>query len=123
MVVGRIESHRDLIAWKKAIGLVTTCYRLTRKFPADERFGLTQQLQRAAVSVPANIAEGKGRGTPKEFARFLNVASGSLTELDTHLVIANELGYITHEELREVGDVVEEVGRIITGLRKSLGVQ
>lgn len=121
--MGRIESHRDLIAWKKAIKLVVTCYRFTRNFPDDERFGLTQQLRRCAVSVPANIAEGKGRGTPKEFARFLGIASGSLSEVDTHLVIARELGYITNEELREVGEVVEEVGRIITGLRKSLGVQ
>jgi four helix bundle protein len=115
-----IKSHRDLIAWQKAVELVTACYEVTRSFPADERFGLTQQLRRAAVSVPANIAEGKGRGTSKELNRFLTIAGGSLTELDTHLVVANKLGYVTQDKLGQLVGKLEEVGRIITGLRKSL---
>ena len=116
----RIKSHRDLIAWQKAIELVTGCYQSTKAFPADERYGLTQQMRRAAVSVAANIAEGKGRGTTKELVRFLTIANGSLTELDTHCVIAKELGFINEKTLNEVVGQIEEVGRIITGLRKSL---
>jgi four helix bundle protein len=116
----KITSHRDLIAWQKAIGLVAHCYRVTEEFPATERYGLTQQMRRAAVSVAANIAEGKGRGTPKEFVRFLTIANGSLTELDTHSVIAKELGFNDDATLNEVVGQIEEVGRIITGLRKSL---
>ena len=115
-----IRSHRDLIAWQKAVELVARSYELTKTFPSDERFGLTQQLRRAAVSIAANIAEGKGRGTTNELIRFLTIASGSLTELDTHFVIAQRLGYITSETLSEVERQIEEVGRIITGLRKSL---
>lgn len=117
----RVESHRDLIAWQKAIRLVVCSYRLSQSFPADERFGLTQQLRRSAVSVAANIAEGKGRGTSSEFARFLNIANGSLTELDTHFVIARELGYLDQASWDAVALQIEEVGRIMTGLRKSLG--
>ncbi len=116
----KIDSHRDLIAWQKAVELVTQVYEITRRFPADERFGLTQQLRRAAVSVPSNIAEGKGRGTSAEFARFLNIAAGSLTEIDTQLVIAEQLGFIKNDTLNEVAGSIAEVARIVTGLRKSL---
>jgi len=115
-----INSHRDLIAWQKAVQLVKRCYQISGRFPQDERFGLTQQLRRAAVSVPSNIAEGKGRGTPAEFHRFLSIASGSLTELDTQFVIAFELGFIDESTLKEAETELAEVGRIITGLRKSL---
>jgi four helix bundle protein len=118
--VGRIQSHRDLIAWQKAVELVARSYEITRSFSREEQFGLTQQLRRAVVSVAANIAEGKGRGTAKEFTRFLAIASGSLTEVDTHFVIARRLGYINEATLEEVVGQIEEVGRIITGLRKSL---
>ncbi|MBL8851920.1 MAG: four helix bundle protein [Planctomycetaceae bacterium] len=116
-----VSSHRDLIAWQKAVHLVKRCYQVSSRFPSDERFGLTQQFRRAAVSVPSNIAEGKGRGTPAEFQRFLSIATGSLTELDTQLVIANELGFIDEGALSELENDIAEVGRIITGLRKSLG--
>ena len=116
-----VSSHRDLIAWQKAVQLVKRCYQVSSRFPADERFGLTQQFRRAAVSVPSNIAEGKGRGTPAEFQRFLSIATGSLTDVDTQLVIACELGFIDQEVLNQLEKEIAEVGRIITGLRKSLG--
>lgn len=109
-----------MIAWQKAIELVARSYEITQSFPREEQFGLTQQLRRAVVSVAANIAEGNGRGTPKEFIRFLTIASGSLTEFDTHFVIAKRLGYLNEATLEEVVRQIEEVGRIITGLRKSL---
>ena len=115
-----VKTFRDLIAWQKAVDLVTLVYEITKSFPSDERFGLTQQLRRAAVSVPSNIAEGKGRGTAAEFGRFLNIANGSLTEVDTQLVIAERLGFITNDTLDEVAGKIAEVGRIVTGLRKSL---
>ncbi len=101
---------------------MVTCYRLRLNFPSDERFRLTQQLHWSAVSVPATIAEGKGKGTPNKFAHFLSIASSSLTEGDTHVVIANELEYITNEELGAVVEIVEEVARMITGLRKTLSI-
>jgi four helix bundle protein len=118
--LARIESYRDLVAWQKAVDLVARVYEITKTFPTDERFGLTQQLRRAAVSVPSNIAEGKGRGTAAEFSRFLSIATGSLTEVDTQLVIAERLGFITNDTLDEVAGKIAEVGRIMTGLRKSL---
>lgn len=117
----RIQSHRDLIVWQKAVELVVDCYRTTKRFPDAEWYGLTSQLQRAAVSVPANIAEGKGRGTTNLFKHFLAIASGSLTELDTHLEIAQRLGYLSDEAALPLFARISEVGRMLTALRKSLG--
>lgn len=116
-----ISSHRDLLVWQKAVELTLQCYAVTKKFPRDERFGLTSQTQRAAVSVAANIAEGRGRGTTNGFLNFLWIATGSLTELDTHLVIANRLGYLNEQHFQELESRIDEIGRMLTGLRRSLG--
>ncbi|MDX1968981.1 MAG: four helix bundle protein [Planctomycetaceae bacterium] len=116
-----VSSHRDLVVWQKAVELSIACYAATKGFPRDERFGLTSQLQRAAVSVAANIAEGRGRGTTNGFLNFLWIATGSLTELDTHIVIARRLDYLNEQQYRELESRVEEVGRMLTGLRRSLG--
>ncbi len=86
------RSHKDLDVWKKAVPLVVDLYKLTKGFPPDERFGLTAQIRRASTSIPANIAEGWGRGSTKEYIQFLKIARGSLTELDTHLIVSGELG-------------------------------
>lgn len=118
-----VSSHRDLVAWQKAVDLTNACYAATKVFPRDERFGLTFQLQRAAVSVAANIAEGRGRGTINGFLNYLWIASGSLTELDTHLVIACRLGYLEDVRFHHLESQVEEVERMLTGLRRSLGDQ
>jgi four helix bundle protein len=83
-----IQSFRDLVVWQKAMELVVECYRITRSFPDAEKFGLTSQMQRAAVSIPANIAEGRERGHLKEFIRHLGIACGSQAELETHIEIA-----------------------------------
>ncbi|MFQ5733750.1 MAG: four helix bundle protein [Planctomycetaceae bacterium] len=115
-----IKSHRDLLVWQKAMELVEHCYSVTRRFPDSERYGLTSQIQRAAVSIPANIAEGKARGTTKTFLNHLSIAGGSLAELDTHLIIAKRLGYIEEQSLAGLLDRAEEVGRMLTGLRRSL---
>jgi four helix bundle protein len=119
----RVASHRDLIVWQKAMDLVVACYRLTERFPKSELYGLTSQLQRAAVSVPANIAEGKGRGATGAYLNHLSIAAGSLAELDTHVGVAERLRYISHADLQSLTLQLEEVGRILTGLRKSLDVQ
>jgi four helix bundle protein len=116
-----VSSHRDLLVWQKAVDLTVKCYEATKLFPRDERFGLTSQVQRSASSVAANIAEGRGRGTTNGFLNFLWIATGSLTELDTHLVIARRLGYLNDQQFQDLEQRIEEVGRMLTGLRRSLG--
>ncbi|MGE5526741.1 MAG: four helix bundle protein [Rhodospirillaceae bacterium] len=92
------RKHHDLVAWKEALSLVTDVYRATSGFPREEAYGLTGQMRRAAVSVPANIAEGAARNTDKEFLQFLHIARGSLSELETHTLIARNLGYLMPNE-------------------------
>lgn len=115
-----IPDYRGLIVWQKAMDLVTRCYRASQSFPDDERFGITSQLRRVAMSVPANIAEGSGRGTRKAFANYLWIANGSLRELETHLTVAERLGYLSAEAVREAMSRTSEIGRLLVGLRRSL---
>lgn len=117
---GQIRSHRDLIAWQKAVELVKVVYQLSSQFPKDELYGLTSQMRRAAVSVPANIAEGQGRRLSGEFRHFLGNARGSLLELDTHLEIAFQLGYLNPEQHGQIQAKLDEVGRLLNGLLRSL---
>lgn len=100
MEVKKSRSYRDLEVWKLSIDLVKEVYGLTGKFPASENFGLTNQIRRAAVSIPSNIAEGQGRNSPKEFRQFLAVGIGSVAELETQLIIAQAIEYISQEELQ-----------------------
>ena len=116
----REKSFEDLVAWQKATVLVTTIYRLSAQWPAEERFGLTNQIRRAAVSVPSNIAEGQGRQGPVEFRRFLSVAHGSLCEVQTQLHIARNLGFSQIHEIDAALHDSREVGRILHGLYNSL---
>src|SRR5712692_4805031 len=90
----QIKSHRDLIAWQKSMDLVVAVYEITKSFPKEELYGLTSQIRRAAVSIPANIAEGQGRRSKPEFRQFLGNARGSLLELDTHLGLALRFAYL-----------------------------
>jgi len=115
-----VRSYRDLLVWHKGIDLVSECYRLSARFPQDERFGLTNQVRRAAFSVPANIAEGQGRGSPKAFLQFLWIANGSLTEVETHLAIAVRLGFVSADDCKAPLALANEVGRMLTGLRRSI---
>ncbi len=115
-----VVSYRDLIAWQKSISLVTDLYRLTRCFPKDEIYGLTSQIRRAAVSIPANIAEGQGRLSTGEFRQFLGHARGSLFELESHTLIAQNLGYLPEQEANKIVARVHELGRVVNGLLKSL---
>ena len=110
------QSYRQLLAWQKAMNLVTEIYRATKAFPAEERYGLTNQLRRAAVSVPSNIAEGQARFSGKEFCRFLGVARGSLVEMETQIEIAKNLGYLSRMQGAELLKSTAELGRILNGL-------
>ena len=112
------RGHRDLRAWQQAMALVQTVYTLTHLFPPDERFGLTSQLRRAAVSVPANIAEGFARNGTKELLHFLGIASGSLSELDTLLELSSRLGYCNPDE--DLRKAVDEVAGLVMGLSASI---
>jgi len=110
--------HRKLLAWQEAIRLVKLVYSETASFPKDEIFGLTSQIRRSAVSIPANIAEGAGRNSSRELAQFLGIASGSRAELDTHLEIAMQLGFISADS--ELFGQLARVGKLLVGLRRSI---
>ena len=113
-------SFRELRVWQEAMRLTTEIYRGTTAFPKHELYGLTQQMRRAAVSVPSNIAEGKGHRSDKEFVRFLLHARGSLLELQTQLLIAEELHYFGKEEGMRLLASAEAVGRALSGLINSM---
>lgn len=115
-----IKSYRDLEVWQKAMDLAVDCYKLTEKFPTDEKYGLCSQLQRAAASIPANIAEGHSRHHTKEFLQFVSVAKGSLAELETHLILANRLAYIEGNGLEVMLEKTSTLGRMLNGLQRSL---
>jgi four helix bundle protein len=112
--------YRDLVAWQKSMTLAEVIYRETAGFPKEERYGLTAQMRRAAVSIPSNIAEGQGRrSSDEEFARFLRIALGSSSELDTQLEVASRLGFISAASTGRVRPQLEEVGRVLSGLLRS----
>jgi four helix bundle protein len=115
-----VKSYRDLVVWKKAMALVLQVYRSTQAFPKIETYGLVSQLRRAAVSVPSNIAEGQARISTGEFRQFLGNARGSLTEVETQILIAQGLGYLQPEETESLLGDTAEVGRILNGLLSSL---
>lgn len=114
-----VKTHKDLDVWKKSIHLVTTLYTTTSTFPKEEQFGLTSQIRRAAISIPSNIAEGAARRSKKEFSQFLYIALGSQQELDTQLIIANNLNYINNEIYDSISTELTIIGKMIAGLIKS----
>lgn len=115
-----LSSYRELGVWRKGIDLVEAVYRLTRTFPPEERYGLVSQMQRAAVSVPANIAEGYGRVHRGDYVHHLSVARGSLLELETHLTIAVRIHLATQEQADEACALLEEVSKMLRSLIASL---
>jgi len=114
------RAHHELQVWQEAMNFVEIVYRITSEFPDKERFGLSPQMQRAAVSVPSNIAEGAGRSGDKEFLRFLYIARGSLCEIETQFLIARRLGYITNMEkvTAQMDTLFGLIGGLINSLRK-----
>jgi four helix bundle protein len=113
------RNYRDLYAWQKAMNLVEEIYRESKNFPKEEIYALTNQMRRCAVSIPSNIAEGQGRGTSREFVHFLRIAYGSLRELETQVIIAQRLQYLTPDAAAKLLSVASEVGRLLVGLMKS----
>ena len=111
-----IHSFKELDVWKRSVAFTTELYKLTARFPETERFGLTSQIRRAAMSVPANIAEGWGRGSTREYVQFLTIARGSLMELETHLIVGCNLTFLTPDELRVASKAIEEIGKMLNGL-------
>jgi four helix bundle protein len=111
--------YRGVLAWQKGMDLTVSVYRVSRTFPDEERYGLTSQIRRAAGSIPANIAEGSGRGGRTEFARFLSIANGSLCELETHLYLAHRLGYADTKTVNGLIAQTTEIARLLHGLIKS----
>ena len=116
----RIRSYRDLDVWRKAVDLTVECYRLTRSLPRDERFGLSAQIRRAAISVAANIAEGHGRTHRGDYLRHLSIAHGSLTELETHLLIATRLQYVDCSATACASQLSSDVSRMLARLKAAL---
>lgn len=116
----KVESFKDLVVWQKAMDLATVVYALTKAFPRSEEYRMTSQLTRSIVSVPANIAEGHGRSTARDYAHFIHIARGSLAESATYLLLAVRLGYLTDDATAEALTLIDAVGRMLTALRKSL---
>lgn len=121
MKMNGIKSYKDLLIWQKGIKIVSLIYQLVKSFPKEELFALTCQLKRASVSIPSNIAEGYGRNTDKSFSHFLNISRGSLFEIETQLIIANDLGFITSQTLyKEILNQIEEESKMINAFSKTL---
>jgi four helix bundle protein len=116
-----MKTHKDLDAWKNSIDLVTDIYKTTKDFPKDEQFGITSQIRRSAISIPSNIAEGAGRKHNKEFIQFLYIAIGSLSELETQLIILCNINLITKEELEDFNQKIKTIANQIQGLIKYIG--
>lgn len=116
----KIRSYRDLRVWQKGIELAKRCYMGTRAFPKEEMFGLTSQIRRASSSVPANIAEGYGRESRRDYIKFLRIAQGSLKELETHWVLAREVGLAQHKTVEPLLDETDALGRMLRALIRRL---
>jgi len=115
-----MKTHKDLEVWKTSIEMVTKTYQVTRNFPKEEIYGLTNQMRRAAVSVPSNIAEGAGRNSSKELLQFLYFATGSLSEVETQLIIAHNLEYINSEQRRDMDVLISAIFKMLSGLIQSV---
>jgi four helix bundle protein len=115
-----INRFTDLLVWQKAVDFVVRLYEVTRSFPKEEVYGMTGQLRRAAISIPSNIAEGHGRGSTGDYLRFLGMAQGSTSEVETQIVIASRLQYLTKENGDELLSDLSEIGRMLNGLVSSL---
>jgi len=110
------KPHKKLNVWKKSMELVLMVYKVTKKFPDEEKFSLTFQIRRSSISVPSNIAEGATRNTKKDFNNFLNIAQSSLSELDTQMELSKNIGYIGKKTYNEIDSIMENVDKMLSGL-------
>ncbi len=115
-----MHNFRKLEIWKQCVLLVTEIYKITNTFPNHERFGLISQMQRAAVSCPTNIGEGSAKSSNKDFARFLEISHGSLIELETELIVSNNLGYLDNNKLNDIQDKITELQKMIFKFKEQL---
>jgi len=115
-----MKNFKKLKVWQKGIKLVVDIYKKSKNFPKEELYGLTSQMRRSAISIPSNIAEGSGRSSAKELNRFLDISLGSSFELETQIIIAHKLEFITDDEFDDFTEKVQEEQKMITGLQKSL---
>ncbi|MCK4643618.1 four helix bundle protein [bacterium] len=115
-----MSNYKNLKVWQKGIDFVLEIYKITLKFPPEEKFGLISQMRRAAVSVASNIAEGSTSHSKNDFARFIGISKGSLAELETQLLISFKLGFITEDIYKEIINCSEEISRMLSGLKHSL---
>lgn len=115
-----VRTYKDLRIWQKGMHLTKAVYRLTARFPGAEKYGLASQMQRAAVSVPSNIAEGQARRGAKEFGQFLSLARGSLAELETQALLSVELGYTMAAEVEPITDEIVEIQKMVGGIQRKL---
>ena len=120
IAMNRERSFRGLLVWRQAMDLARDCYFLTKGFPKEELYGLSSQIRRAAVSIPANIAEGTGRTTQRDFANFLRIGQGSLRELETHLLLTVEVELVSPETVQPLLQQVESVARLLNRLIQSI---
>ena len=114
------HNFKNLKIWQLGIELIMEVYAISKQFPTEERYGLTTQVNRSALSVPSNIAEGSGRGTNKDFANFLSIAIGSLYELETQIIVARQLNFIKEEQFNKLSKMVNELEKMINGIRNNL---
>ena len=114
------KPHHNLEVWKRSLNFVTKIYKITAKYPNEEKFGLVSQMRRAAVSIPSNIAEGAARNSKKEFINFLHIAQGSSAELETQILISRNLSFIAPSDTDPLLQELEEISRMIIGLQNSL---
>jgi len=115
-----METHKNLLVWKKSISFVTDVYNLTKKFPKEELYSIVSQIRRSAVSIPANIAEGCARRSTREYLQFLYISLSSASELDTHLIISANLNFISKDDMNKLQGELQEIMRMLMGLIKSL---
>ncbi|ULQ54093.1 four helix bundle protein [Flavihumibacter fluvii] len=118
-----MKPHQNLEVWKVSFLLVKELYILTAQFPSSEKFGIISQIRRAAVSIPANISEGAGRQSKKEFHHFLTISMGSLSELDTLLMISQSIGYFDEATLIDLSNKLERISRLLHGLLKKVKIE
>ena len=117
-----IKTYKELVVWQKSMDLVCEIYKLTKLLPKEEAYGLCNQMQRAAVSIPSNIAEGQFRNSTKEFAQFLSISKGSVAELDTQLQICLRLNYLSNAKIQMAVDLCAEIGKMLNALISALPV-
>jgi four helix bundle protein len=116
-----VQSYKDLIVWQKAMDLVYEVYQISRSFPKEEQYALTNQLRRAVISVPSNIAEGRSRYSSAEFRNFLSIAHGSLAEVETQILLAIRLNYTNEFQVRKALDLHDEISKMLVSIYKKIG--